>query len=107
MAITEAARRNHEALCLSHESTLKVSDPELIEIFDNFAFDEAVGLSSLAARTRVMLTHVALLFGGAALAAIAPPGRRSLLHWWRSPAPASRSSPASQPWRSTLTSRSP
>lgn len=28
MAITEAARRNHEELFPSHESTLKVSDPE-------------------------------------------------------------------------------
>jgi 4-carboxymuconolactone decarboxylase len=61
MAITEAARRNHEELFPSHESTLEVSDPELIEIFDNFAFDEVVGHSSLDTRTRVMLTLAAII----------------------------------------------
>ena len=60
MAITEAARRNHEELFPSHESALKVSNLELIEIFDNFAFDEVVGHSSLDPRTRVMLTLGAL-----------------------------------------------
>ena len=40
MGITEAARKNHEELFPNHKSQLKASDPELIEIFDNFAFDE-------------------------------------------------------------------
>jgi 4-carboxymuconolactone decarboxylase len=38
--IAEAAHKNHEELFPNHQSTLQVTDPELIEIFDNFAFDE-------------------------------------------------------------------
>ena len=40
MAISEAAQRNHDELFPGHVSTLAVTDPELIEYFDNFAFDE-------------------------------------------------------------------
>jgi 4-carboxymuconolactone decarboxylase len=40
MAISEQARKNHEELFPGHTSTLGATDPELIEIFDNFAFDE-------------------------------------------------------------------
>jgi 4-carboxymuconolactone decarboxylase len=35
--ISEAAHKNHEELFPNHQSTLKATDPELIEIFDNFA----------------------------------------------------------------------
>jgi 4-carboxymuconolactone decarboxylase len=40
MAISQEAQRNHAALFPDHQSTLQVTDPELIEIFDNWAFDE-------------------------------------------------------------------
>jgi len=40
MQITEAAHKNHEELFPNYKSQLKISDPELIEIFDNFAFDD-------------------------------------------------------------------
>jgi 4-carboxymuconolactone decarboxylase len=53
--ISEAARNNHEELFPNHQSTLKVTDPELIEIFDNFAFDEVIAQSKLDTQTRVML----------------------------------------------------
>jgi 4-carboxymuconolactone decarboxylase len=42
MRISDAARRNHERLFPNHVSTLKVTDPELVEVFDNFAFDEVL-----------------------------------------------------------------
>lgn len=42
MAITDAAQQNHDELFPGHVSALKVSDPELIEYFDNFAFDEVL-----------------------------------------------------------------
>jgi len=42
VAITDAAQQNHDELFPGHVSTLKVSDPELIEYFDNFAFDEVL-----------------------------------------------------------------
>jgi len=58
MAISETARRNHDELFPGHVSTLKVTDPELIEIFDNFAFDEVLRHTSLDTRTRVTPAEV-------------------------------------------------
>jgi 4-carboxymuconolactone decarboxylase len=42
MAVSDRARKNHDELFPGHVSTLKVTDPELIESFDNFAFDEVL-----------------------------------------------------------------
>jgi 4-carboxymuconolactone decarboxylase len=42
MAITEEARRNHDQLFPGHVSTLAHTDPELVEYFDNFAFDDVL-----------------------------------------------------------------
>jgi len=42
MPITEAARKNHEMLFPNHQLTLERTDPELVEVFDNFAFDEVL-----------------------------------------------------------------
>ena len=66
MAISETAQKNHDQLFPGHVSTLKVTDPELIEIFDNFAFDEALRLSGLDIRTRLMV-QLAALIGAQAL----------------------------------------
>jgi hypothetical protein len=48
MAISAEAQRNHDALFPDHQSTLKATDPELIEIFDNWAFGELLTFSMLA-----------------------------------------------------------
>lgn len=40
MAISGAAKSNHDQLFGDRVSTLAQSDPELIEYFGNFAFDE-------------------------------------------------------------------
>jgi 4-carboxymuconolactone decarboxylase len=61
MRISEAAHKNHEELFPNYKSTLKVTDPELIEIFDNFAFDEVMALSKLDTKTRVMLILASLI----------------------------------------------
>ena len=42
MAPNKQALKNHEELFADHVSPLAVTDPELIEIFDNFAFDEVL-----------------------------------------------------------------
>ncbi|WP_005038154.1 carboxymuconolactone decarboxylase family protein [Holophaga foetida] len=63
MAISETAYRNHERLFPGHVSTLKVTDPELIEIFDNFAFDEVLAHGHLDERTRLMVILAALVAG--------------------------------------------
>ena len=55
MSISEKANRNHEEMFPNHKSTLKVTDPELIEVFDNFAFDEVLSYGNLDPRTRLMI----------------------------------------------------
>lgn len=65
MPISETASKNHEKLFPGHVSTLAVTDPELIEIFDNFAFDEVLRHSRLATRTRLMVQLAALIACGA------------------------------------------
>jgi 4-carboxymuconolactone decarboxylase len=42
VAPNERARKHHEELFPGHVSTLAVTDPELIEAFDTFAFDEVL-----------------------------------------------------------------
>jgi 4-carboxymuconolactone decarboxylase len=61
MAISERARQTHAALFPGHVSTLQVTDPELIEVFDNFAFDEVLGYGSLDTRTRLMVQLASLI----------------------------------------------
>jgi 4-carboxymuconolactone decarboxylase len=55
MSISETAQKNHEELFPTNNSTLKATDPELIEVFDNFAFDEVLGYGNLDTRTRLMV----------------------------------------------------
>jgi len=61
MAITETAQRNHDQLFPNHVSTLKVTDPELIEIFDNWAFDEVIEASDMDVRLRLMVQLATLI----------------------------------------------
>jgi 4-carboxymuconolactone decarboxylase len=52
---TEAAVKNHDELFPNHQSTLQKTDPEFIELFDNWAFDEVIRHSRLDTKTRVMM----------------------------------------------------
>jgi len=61
MRISETAFKNHEALFPDRKSTLAVTDPELIEVFDNFAFDEVLGYGNLDTRTRLMVILASLI----------------------------------------------
>jgi 4-carboxymuconolactone decarboxylase len=61
MPLTETARRNHDALFPGHVSTLAVTDPELIEIFDNFAFDDILKHSALPVRLRLIIQLAAVI----------------------------------------------
>jgi 4-carboxymuconolactone decarboxylase len=65
MNISAAAHQNHEELLPNYQSTMKITDPELIEVFDNFAFDEVIALSKLDAKTRVMLILASTIGSGA------------------------------------------
>lgn len=46
---------NHEQLWPNRISKLKETDPDLIEIFDNFAFDEVITHDTMDTKTRVLL----------------------------------------------------
>jgi 4-carboxymuconolactone decarboxylase len=61
MAPNEQARKNHDELFPGHISTLAVTDPELIETFDNFAFDEVLRHGNLDARTRLMVQLASMI----------------------------------------------
>ena len=61
MSLSEAAERNHERWFPHHRSVLKVSDPEFIGLFDNFAFDEVASHGTLDDRTRLMVILAALI----------------------------------------------
>jgi 4-carboxymuconolactone decarboxylase len=61
MAPSEQATKNHDELFPGHVSTLAVTDPELIEVFDNFAFDEVQSHGGLDTRVRLMVQLAALI----------------------------------------------
>jgi len=53
--ISAKAHQNHEELWPNYQSNAKATDPELIEVFDNFAFDEVISHDELPTKTRVLL----------------------------------------------------
>jgi len=61
MAPNDRARKTHDALFPGYVSTLAVTDPEFIELFDNFAFDEVLRHSKLDSRTRLMVQLAAMI----------------------------------------------
>ena len=61
MSISETAHKNHEALFPNHQTTLAVTDPELVEVFDNFAFDEVLNYGNLGTKTRLMVILASMI----------------------------------------------
>lgn len=61
MAINENAKAYHERMFPGYRSDFLRTDPEFIERFDNFAFDEVVNEDDLPAATRFMAILAALL----------------------------------------------
>ena len=69
MTMSPTAKRHHDQLFGDRTSTLARTDPELIEYFDNFAFDEVYADAArldetLDLRTRVMVQLAATLAAG-------------------------------------------
>src|SRR6476469_8711755 len=58
MAITATAKANHDHLFGDRASSLAQTDPELIEYFDNFAFDEVYADAARLDETLDLHTHV-------------------------------------------------
>lgn len=63
--LTQTAHRNHGAWWPGYESTVKLTDPDLIEVFDNFAFDDVLQYGGLDAKTRTMITAASNIAVGA------------------------------------------
>lgn len=55
------AQKNHDELFPNHVSTAAVTDPELIETFDNFAFDEVLRDSKLPVEKRLIVQLAAII----------------------------------------------
>lgn len=55
MKISETAKKNHEKLFPNHISKLHITDPEMVEVFDNFAFDEVLNYGNLDDKTRLIV----------------------------------------------------
>ncbi len=65
VTLTEAALKNHEELWPNYKSKATQTDPELIEIFDNWAFDEVVNHGNIDTKTRVMMIMGSCIAQGA------------------------------------------
>jgi 4-carboxymuconolactone decarboxylase len=61
VAISNTAKRNHDELFPGHVSTLAATDPKLIDVFDNFAFDEVLLDTDLDVRTRLMVQLASII----------------------------------------------
>jgi 4-carboxymuconolactone decarboxylase len=61
MAVSASAQANHDELFPGHVSTLAQTDPELIEYFDSFAFDEVLRHGDLDTRTRLMVQLASMI----------------------------------------------
>jgi 4-carboxymuconolactone decarboxylase len=66
MAISDFAKEYHEKMFLGYESKLAKTDPEFMECFDNFAFDEVINMPEIGGkevdgRTRHMAILATLL----------------------------------------------
>jgi len=57
----DITRRTRDALFRNHLSTLKATDPEWVELFDDWAFDEVPTGSRLDVRTRLLLQLAAIV----------------------------------------------
>lgn len=61
MELSDYSKHYHEKMFPGHQTHLCTTDPELIERFQNFAFDEVVNSDDLDGRTRFMAILSALL----------------------------------------------
>ena len=89
--LTETAKKNHEELLPNHVSAVAKTDPELIEVFDNFAFDDVISHSDMDSKTRVTmilaatigcqaLTEYKVMLGGALNVGISPVEIKEVLY---------------------------
>jgi 4-carboxymuconolactone decarboxylase len=91
MPPSAVAQKNHQELFPNHISRLAVTDPDLIDVFDNFAFDEILAHGSLSVRTRLMtqlasliaaqsVREYAIMLGAALAAGVTPIEAKEILY---------------------------
>ena len=56
MAMTELAKEYYEKMLPGHISTLQATDPEFVERFDSFAFDEVINMPDIDSISRLKTT---------------------------------------------------
>lgn len=61
MELSKFSQEYHEKMFPGYKSKLKETDPEFIERFDNFAFDEVINQDDLDGKTRFIVILAALL----------------------------------------------
>jgi len=61
LQLSSAAVRNHELLWPDYISKAKDTDPDLIQVFDNFAFDEVISHDSMDLKARVLMIMAATI----------------------------------------------
>lgn len=61
MAISDFAKEYHEKMFPNFESNLAKTDADLVEIFNNFAFDEVINQTKLDDQTRMMAILASLI----------------------------------------------
>ncbi|WMW23348.1 carboxymuconolactone decarboxylase family protein [Methanolobus mangrovi] len=61
MSISETAKKNLEDLFPENKSDLNETDQELMEVFNNFAFDEVISYGNLDKKTRMMVILSSLI----------------------------------------------
>jgi 4-carboxymuconolactone decarboxylase len=66
ISLTENAMKNHKELWPDYESKAAATDPELIEVFDNFAFDDVISTHAMDVKDRLMIV-IAATIGSQAL----------------------------------------
>jgi 4-carboxymuconolactone decarboxylase len=55
MPISDTAQRHHDAFFPGHRSELQGTDPELIAVFDNWAFGDVIEDAPLDVRLRLIV----------------------------------------------------
>jgi len=63
--LTKTAIKNHEELWPGYDSKAAKTDPELIEVFDNWAFDEVIRYGNIDTKTRTMMIMGSTIAQGA------------------------------------------
>lgn len=61
LQLSSAAVRNHEVLWPDYISKAKATDPDLVQVFDNFAFDEVIRHDAMDLKERVLTIMAATI----------------------------------------------